>query len=318
VRALLLIAALAAACGGAGSAGGSPTPSAAPTTLGQAALKYRIVEQFGRPLFCDPDFYPVARGDEQERAHQRLPEIQKDIDAFAAITAHLGLTGAGPFAPSEELSIYRDWKMLSALQLAPAFIGYRFSVRVSASGQPPGTSVDLVEGTIDPRGVIGGVSRTPSTNPPCPICLAVGTRIGTPSGDVPVEDLHVGDSVWTLDASGARVAAALLVVGSTPVPPAHEVTRLVLSDGRALDVSPGHPGAAGRAVGELVAGDSYDGAIVLSANRIRYDGGSTFDVLPAGDTGLYWANGVLLASTLRGYSASIAASSAALFTALSP
>jgi Hint domain-containing protein len=166
--------------------------------------------------------------------------------------------------------------------------------------------------------VIAGVNRMPSTPPACPICLAIGTRIATPSGDVPVEDLRLGDFIWTLDAGGARVAVALVAVGRAPVPPAHEVTRLVLSDGRALDVSPGHPDAAGRAVGKLVAGDPYDGAVVVSADRVRYDGGATFDVRPAGDTGLYWANGVLLASTLRGYSPSIAASSAALFTALSP
>jgi Hint domain-containing protein len=317
-RALLLLAAMiVTACGGGGVVDGSPTPSAAPTTLGQAALKYRIVDQFGRPLFCDPDFYPVARGDEEQRAHQQLPEIQKDVDAFAAITAHLGLASAGPFVPTEELSIYRDWKMLRALQLAPALVGYRFSVHVSASGQPAGTSVTLIEGTIDPRGVIAGVNRMLSTPPACPICLAIGTRIATPSGDVPVQDLRVGDFIWTFEAGGARVAAALVAVGSAPVPPAHEVTRLVLSDGRALDVSPGHPDAAGRAVGELVAGDPYDGAVVVSADRVRYAGGATFDVLPAGDTGLYRANGVLLASTLRSYS-SIAASSAALFTALSP
>jgi hypothetical protein len=32
---------------------------------------------------------------------------------------------------------------------------------------------------------------------------------------------------------------------------------------------------------------------------VRYDGGATFDILPGGVTGAYWANGVLLGSTLR-------------------
>ena len=66
-----------------------------------------------------------------------------------------------------------------------------------------------------------------------------------------------------------------------------------------MDVSPGHPPADGRLVGELVAGDGYDGARVLSAERVAYAGGATFDILPAGATGTYWANGVLLGSTLR-------------------
>src|SRR5437763_14733283 len=39
----------------------SPTPSPAPGGLTQAQLKYRLVDQFGRRLFCDPDYSPVAR-----------------------------------------------------------------------------------------------------------------------------------------------------------------------------------------------------------------------------------------------------------------
>jgi hypothetical protein len=65
-------------------------------------------------------------------------------------------------------------------------------------------------------------------------------------------------------------------------------------------VSPGHPTADGRRVGDLVAGDALDGAHVLSAERMPYLGGATYDILPAGATGTYWANGVLLGSTLRG------------------
>jgi len=64
-------------------------------------------------------------------------------------------------------------------------------------------------------------------------------------------------------------------------------------------VSAGHPTADGRKVGELKAGDRYDGAVVTSAALVAYTGGATFDVLPAGATGTYWANGVLLGSTLR-------------------
>jgi hypothetical protein len=88
-------------------------------------------------------------------------------------------------------------------------------------------------------------------------------------------------------------------VGSTPVPTTHLVVHLVLSDGRTVDVSPGHPTADGLPVGDLAFGDAYDGAIVLGAQRVAYNGGVTLDVLPAGSTGTYWANGILLASTLH-------------------
>jgi hypothetical protein len=98
---------------------------------------------------------------------------------------------------------------------------------------------------------------------------------------------------------GERVALPLIEIGNTPVPPTHRVVQLRLSDGRAVNVSPGHPTADGRRVGDLAAGDAYDGAVVSSAELIPYAGGATFDVLPAGPTGMYWANGVLLGSTIR-------------------
>jgi hypothetical protein len=36
----------------------------------------------------------------------------------------------------------------------------------------------------------------------------------------------------------------------------------------------------------------------VSVERAAYGQPATYDVLPAGDTGFYWANGILLASTL--------------------
>jgi hypothetical protein len=64
-------------------------------------------------------------------------------------------------------------------------------------------------------------------------------------------------------------------------------------------VSPGHPTGDGRAARDLAIGDALDNATIVSVERVRYAGGATFDVLPAGPTGMYWANGVLLGSTLR-------------------
>jgi hypothetical protein len=274
----------------------SPTPSPAPGGLTQAQLKYRLVDQFGRLLFCDPDYYPVARADEQTLAHQRLPDIQKDAPTFSAILAHLGIAPAASYTNEQELAIYRDWKMLNALRLEQVNSGFHFLAIFGSPSTQQGTRVD---GIIDQRGNVTVASRTASGPPPCPICLARGTRIATPSGDVAVEDLRVGEVVWTRDASGARVAAPLVEIGSTTVPATHRVVQLRLSDGRAVDVSPGHPTADGRQVGDLAAGDVYDGAAVVSAELIPYAGGATFDVLPAGATGTYWANGVLLGSTIR-------------------
>lgn len=271
------------------------TPSPAPGGLTQAQLKYRLIDRFGRLLFCDPDYYPVARGDEQALAHQRLPDIEKDAPTFSAILAHLGIAPAASYTSDQELAIYRDWKMLNALRLDPVSAGFHF---LAIFGSTPQQG-SRVEGTIDQSGSISVASQTPSGPPPCPICLARGTRIATPSGDAAVESLAVGDLVWTIDTSGERVVAPLVAIGSTPVQPTHQVVHLVLSDGRTVDVSPGHPTADGRRVGDLAANDAFDGALVVSGDRVSYGGGATFDVLPAGATGAYFANGVPLGSTLR-------------------
>jgi hypothetical protein len=73
---------------------------------------------------------------------------------------------------------------------------------------------------------------------------------------------------------------------------------LMLEDGRELWVSPGHPTADGLRVRKFQPGDLLDGSRVRSAESEPYAGAATYDLLPAGGTGLYWANGILIASTL--------------------
>ncbi|HTM68531.1 MAG TPA: hypothetical protein VL426_04480 [Candidatus Binatia bacterium] len=132
----------------------------------------------------------------------------------------------------------------------------------------------------------------------CPICLASNVKIATPSGTVNVKDLREGMTVWTEDAHGGRLAAPLIAASSTPAPPGHRVTHLVLIDGRETYASPSHPTADGRPVGDLRPGDAYDGSRVASASTVPYWDAATYDLLPAGPTGVYWADGILLGSTL--------------------
>ena len=274
-----------------------PTPLASVPPLDRVDLRYRLVDQLGRPLFCDPDFYPVARADEALLAQQHLAAIRADAPTYAAIVAHLGIDPSAAPTPDQVLAIYRDWKMLRALLLTDA--GGRFGFDYIAAAGSSGETGFHVVGTIDPGGTIAVERHDPSGPPPCPICLARGTRIATPDGERRVEDLRPGMTVWTTDEAGERVAGAVVAIGSTPVPATHEVVHLVLSDGRTVDVSPGHRLPDGRRLGDLRPGDPVDGATVVSAALKAYDGGATFDLLPSGPTGTYWANGVLLASTLK-------------------
>jgi len=293
MRLALFAAVLLAACGGSLA---SPTPSSSPQPLTVPQLKYRVIDQLGRPWFCDPDFFPVGRGDEGQRAQEKLPEIQKDADTFNAIVAYLKLPSSPPYTADQQLAIYREWKTLNVLQLQPTTAnvwGFAYLAMKNVGGG------ERVEGRVLADGSVSVLTRQQSGPPACPICLALGTWIATPTGEIAVQDLRVGDVVWTLDKTGARVSAPLVEVGSTPVPATHIVVRVALDDGRLVYVSPGHPTADGRHVGELEAGETLDGARIASVDRVAYAGGATYDILPAGTTGAYWANGVLLGSTLR-------------------
>lgn len=131
-----------------------------------------------------------------------------------------------------------------------------------------------------------------------PICLSYETLISTPLGSLPVFALKPGMAVYTLDAEGNRIAAPLELVSRTSVPRGHVLCHLKLDDGREVRVSPGHPTADSRTIGDLASGDLFNGAVVVSAESVPYDAGSTYDLLPSGDTGFYWADGVLMGSTL--------------------
>ena len=140
----------------------------------------------------------------------------------------------------------------------------------------------------------------PTGAPNCPICLAAATLISTPAGSMRVADIEPGMLVWTAGADGARIAAPVLEVGSIEVPAGHQMVHLVLADGREVLASPGHRTADGRQLGSLAAGDHLDGSTITGWELVPYSGDRTYDLLPAGETGTYWANGILLSSTLHG------------------
>lgn len=74
----------------------------------------------------------------------------------------------------------------------------------------------------------------------------------------------------------------------------HEVVRLVVADGPTVLASPGHPLPEARPVAAPRAGDACDGSIVVSADRLGYDGARTFNLLSSGRTGVEGANAIEL------------------------
>ena len=51
-------------------------------------------------------------------------------------------------------------------------------------------------------------------------------------------------------------------------------------------------------MGDLAADDRLDGVRIVSAELVPYRHSHTYDILPASDTGTYYAGGVLVGSTL--------------------
>lgn len=288
--AVLSLAALSgAACAQPGTP--QPPPDTANYTLTQ--LKYLLSDEFGEPFYVDADLYPIARpGVEEQHAAEQLPSISANTEEFPVLLQHIGLPKKPEYTPNETLAIYREHKkLIRGFQMTPFASGYSFSMRIK-EGQG-----EQIEGTITNQGKITVTKREPSFNT-YPICLAKGTLIDTPNGQVAVEKITIGMTVWTVDASGHRIAAGVTRTVSTPVPQDFQVMKVILSDGRMVTASPGHPTADSRAIGDYQVGDSLDGARVVSVERMKYLSGATYDILPAGASGKYWANGLLLMTTL--------------------
>ena len=271
----------------------TPIPTLPSAGLSPTELKYMVLAQYPDLFFCDPDLYPVAKDNEMVLAKQHFAELQANQEEFETILRHTNISGKPYFTDQQRLTIYREHKKLSALSFQLVGETYQFQIQTGQEGQQG----SLISGTIDASGAIQ-VQKQESTFPTCPICLAVGTWIDTPRGPVAVQDLQLGDAVWTMNDAGERVPGKILKLGSVIVPSTHQVIHLVLSDGRELWASPGHPTADGQRLSNVRLNDLLDGARVILVERLSYAGGKTYDILPSGDTGFYWANGILLDSTL--------------------
>jgi hypothetical protein len=278
-----LLALLLAACGAVKYGGGAQA-------LTPPELKYRLIDTIGKPLFCGP---PVVRVPSDSEAQQEVAALKtQNPQAFDAIVMHEKLDAAN-LSANDDRRILEQADVLQVLGLQAEGQLFRFDY-IAARPSP-----EHVVGTIDGHGAISLESHDPTQFPGrggCPICLAAKDLIATPNGQIPVTELQPGMLVWTID-GGRRVAAPIAVVRHTPAPFGHRVIRVVLADGRAVVASPGHPTADGRRVGELKPGDLLDGSRIVVAQLLPYTG-DTWDLLPLSSTGEYWADGVLLGSTL--------------------
>ena len=275
------------ACGG-GTAGPSPSPG---PPLGETALRYLLDERFAPIFFCDPDYYPVG-SEEGERTNARAWWAGTDQAGEEAetILAKLGLSGA--LDDADVVRVYREHKRLATVALEETDNTYRFRLRSGVEAD-----ADEVTGVIERDGTIRDEQRAPA-NTSCPICLAAETLIDTPSGPIAVTRMEPGMAVWTMDEDGRRIEGVIVRAARRDAGSGVLLVRVFLSDGRSVVASAAHPAVDGRPVGALAPGDALDGSTVETVEVVVAADGITYDVLSSGPTGAYWADGVLLGSTL--------------------
>jgi hypothetical protein len=133
----------------------------------------------------------------------------------------------------------------------------------------------------------------------CPICLSGTTYIDTPNGPVNIKEVHTGENVWTTDQNGSRQIGIILKTSKTFVSSSHLMVHIILSDGRQLFASPGHPTSDNRTFGNLSVGEYIDHSRIESVQLVQYNQSYTYDILPSGPTGFYYADGILVGSTIK-------------------
>lgn len=130
-------------------------------------------------------------------------------------------------------------------------------------------------------------------------CLPGYVIIDTPNGQTPIKNLKVEDFIWTTNTfNGHKIKSKITQKCRRPVSQDYKIVHFMVSDGRELFASAYHPTIDGKPVISLRKGQLFDGSLVSSITIIPYKGKYTYDILPEGDTGGYWANNILLGSTL--------------------
>lgn len=123
-------------------------------------------------------------------------------------------------------------------------------------------------------------------------CCSKDTKVLTTYGEKSISNIKVGDFVLTENNKFEKV----IMINKVPVLN-HMVLQLTFSDKTILKVSPNHPTADMRLVKDLKAGDLLTKEII-EIKLIPYNYKYTYDILPDSLTGTYYANGILIGSTL--------------------
>jgi len=155
---------------------------------------------------------------------------------------------------------------------------------------------------VVPVGPVGPPACTDPVDETCPpgcpecVCAAPDTLVATPSGAQPIAALQVGDRVYSIH--GGQLRAVPIVRVNRVRAENHHVVEATLASGARLAMSGPHPTADGRTFADLRVGERLAGQTIVELVWLPYEHDYTYDILPASDTGTYFAAGALVGSTL--------------------
>ena len=129
------------------------------------------------------------------------------------------------------------------------------------------------------------------------VCANPATPIETPDGARPISELKVGDLVYSVE-HDTIVPSPIVEIRRRPAK-GHVVPQVAFSNGQIVQISGQHPTADGRTFAQLQAGDMLGSLSVTSVEWVTYEQPYTYDILPATDTGYYFAAGAMIGSTLK-------------------
>jgi len=127
-----------------------------------------------------------------------------------------------------------------------------------------------------------------------PNCCSADTRVRTSSVDKRIQDIKRGDLVI----SDGNKSAKIIKINKIETKK-HKILFIRLNDGTVLEISPEHLTSNGKKFKDLKLGDVIDGRLVVEIKLKNYNYKYTYDILPDSQSGNYFANGVLIGSTLK-------------------
>ena len=256
-----------------------------------ADLKYSVIDKVGNPLVCtgwgmpNPTFAP----------YQEYPHIVADVPTYLAILRRMHLP-TGPLTSDQSVTVYREWLKLNAVQLQRQGGSYDFEMFPGLGGPSEALRNETL-GSVDSFGHVSNVHQGSGMGA-CPICLAGNSLISTPTGPVAVSAIKTGMHVWSQGTDGQLEDAVVLETIRRLDAPGSQLIHMVLADGRELTASPSHRIGDGRTLSSLKNGDLVDGNRIANIEAVPDLLGFTYDLLPSGETGEYFVDGILVQSTL--------------------